>query len=439
MHDSKLKFHVVLVVFFVCAAVLSSTAQAQLELETIATGLTRPIYVTSLPNDSSRLFIVEQAGRILLVKNGVLQGTPFLDIISRVDSSANEEGLLGLAFHPNYETNGFFYVNYINTTGSRVTRISRFSAQGTPATADTADPASETTLLTYTQPQGNHNGGMITFGPNDGYLYISAGDGGGSNDRHGTDGNGQSLDTLLGKILRIDVDAASPYIPASNPFVGNASAMDEIWAYGLRNPWRFSFDRSTGDLYIGDVGQNQVEEIDFQPFSSTGGENYGWRIFEASRCNDNIVEVNAADCAALAPNAVFPIYEYDNPATGQSICGGYVYRGSAIPSLQGTFFFADSILTHVWSFRYDGSTVTNFQERTTELDPDGSRLSAMSSFGEDADGELYIVTLFPGGVFKIVQTGTVAKPVAGMPVTGIIGIALIVAGIAFFGVAILRK
>ena len=231
-------------------------ADAQLVLESVATGFSQPVDIANAGDD--RLFIVERAGRIRIIADGAVLPTPFLNISSQVNNSPNERGLLGLAFHPDYETNGYFYVNYTISNGD--TRVSRFSVANDP---NTADPGSEMVILEVDQPEWNHNGGCLKFGP-DGYLYIGVGDGGGFNDNHGPIGNGQNTQTLLGKMLRIDVDNGTPYsIPASNPFVGNDNVLDEIWAIGLRNPWRFSFDSETGDLWIGDVGQNIWEEIDF--------------------------------------------------------------------------------------------------------------------------------------------------------------------------------
>jgi Glucose / Sorbosone dehydrogenase len=262
-----------------------------------------------------------------------------------------------------------------------------------------ADPASEFVIITIAQPYANHNGGMLAFGPNDGYLYIGMGDGGGSNDQ---DGRAQDPGQLLGKMLRIDVDGGSPYaIPPSNPFAGPGLPLDEIWAIGTRNPWRWSFDRLTGDLFIGDVGQGQREELDFQPASSPGGENYGWRCMEGFRCT------GWSGCTCNDSSLTLPIFDYTH-SDGCSVIGGYVYRGCAVPDLQGTYFFADYCSARIWSFRYDGSAMTEFQERTTELDPSGSpSIGSITSFGEDGLGELYIVDQ-GGELFKIVPVVPVA-------------------------------
>jgi glucose/arabinose dehydrogenase len=365
----------------------------------VASGLFRPIYVAAPRGDTDRLFIAEQhTGRIkiLNLNTGLVNSTPFLDIDGL--ATGNEQGLLGLAFHPGYSTNGFIYVNFNDSSGT--TNIHRYQVSaGDP---DIANPGSGTTVMTYSQPYSNHNGGWLGFGP-DGFLYISSGDGGSGNDP----GNrAQDITSQkLGKILRIDVngddfpgDATRNYaIPLSNPFVGKAGD-DEIWAYGLRNPWRSSFDRLTGDLYIADVGQNQREEINFQPASSTGGGNYGWRVMEGTRCNFASDPLPCND-----PCFIVPIHEYTHvsaPDGGYSITGGYVYRGP-IAELQGTYFFADYVTDQIWSFRFDGANKTEFINRTAELSPDVGSIDSISSFGEDAFGNLYIVDL-GGEVFKIV-------------------------------------
>jgi glucose/arabinose dehydrogenase len=245
-----------------------------INLMPVAGGFTRPVYLTDAGDGSGRLFVVEQAGRILIVKQGQVNPTPFLDIVSIVGSDANEQGLLSLAFHPNYSQNRFFYVNYTDKQGDTV--IARYNVTDDP---DVADPNSAKMLLNIDQPFGNHNGGQVVFGP-DGYLYIGMGDGGAAGDPNN---NGQNMNALLGKILRIDVDSADPYgIPQNNPFAANGQGSREIWSYGWRNPWRISFDRASGDMYIGDVGQNQYEEIDVELAGTPGGQNYGWRLMEGA-------------------------------------------------------------------------------------------------------------------------------------------------------------
>lgn len=356
----------------------------------VADGFTRPLFVTSPPGDTTRLFVVEQGGRIRLIKNGVLQGTDFLNISSIVNQGGGERGLLGLAFHPNYASNGYFYVNYIDQSAfPGDTIIARYQVSANP---DIANAGSALVLLTIDQLDTNHNGGWMGFGPNDGYLYIAVGDGGGAND---PGGNGQNINTVLGSILRLDVNAAPPYEPPTNPFAGAIPGHNLIWAYGLRNPWRCSFDRQTGDLWIGDVGQNAREEIDFQPASSTGGENYGWSVAEGFAC------LGGTGSCGTSSGFTPPVLDYPR-TTGQSVTGGYVYRGTAIPGLQGTYFYADYIFGAIWSFKYNG-TIQEFTNRSAELDPPGSRvINNVSSLGEDASGELYIVDYQDGEIYKIV-------------------------------------
>jgi len=377
----------------------TSLAQTPLTTTRVASGLNRPLYVTHAPGDFDRVFIVQQSGEILILdlQGGTVRGTPFLDL-SGVVSCCNERGLLGLAFHPNYATNGFFYVNYTDSSGDTV--IARYQVTGSPATSNTADPLSATTILTIDQPSSNHNGGWIDFGPNDGYLYIATGDGGSF-----CDPNQRAQDItneLLGKILRIDVDSGTPFaIPPDNPFVG-VTGDDEIWAYGLRNPFRCAFDSETGDLYMGDVGQGEIEEIDFQAASSTGGENYGWDCMEGDQCSNVSSGCGTSGCTCNAPALIPPTHQYTH-AVGDVITGGEVYRGCAVSDLAGTYFFADFDSNRIWSFFVDSGTVTNFVERTSELDPPGPpSIASISSFGRDAFGEIYICDLFGGEVFKII-------------------------------------
>jgi glucose/arabinose dehydrogenase len=343
----------------------------------IAGGLQSPVYVTDAGDGSGRIFIVEQIGRIRIVKGGALLPTPFLDIRSLV-ASGGERGLLSVAFHPQFKTNGVFIVDYTRASKTPAdvgdTVIARYRA--TPPDADVADPASGQALLTINQPQANHNGGLVNFGP-DGLLYIGMGDGGASGDTgsgHAPQGNGQSLATLLGKILRIGVGATGPYtVPADNPNLG-PGAKREIWAYGLRNPWRFSFDRATGDLYTGDVGQNAWEEIDFQPMAGKGGVNYGWPVWEG---------LHRYRSGTTRTRDTKPIAEYSHGGGRCSVTGGYVYRGAKIPALAGFYIFGDYCTGGLWTLvRFGGAW---------RLSPLRDTPYAISSFGEDDAGELYVV------------------------------------------------
>jgi len=370
----------------------ASVSYGAVSTQPFASGLSSPLYVTHAPGDSTRVFILEQAGRIRIVKSGALLAAPFLDITADV-AFGGERGLLGLAFHPDYQSNGYFYINYTRSSDD-ATVIERYSVSGDP---DLADATSGAGLLTIPQPELNHNGGCLQFGP-DGMLYIGMGDGGGANDQHGLIGNAQDPTVLLGKILRLDVDNPPNYIPADNPWVGvqaGEDTLDLIWAYGVRNPWRFSFDRVTGDLYIADVGQSgdaAREEISFQPAASTGGENYGWRCMDGTVCTGN------SGCTCFSPDLTDPIHEYTHD-DGCAITGGYVYRGCAIPELEGQYFFADYCSGRTWSILHDGTTSTDTTEWTTDF---GSAAFNVSSFGEDYFGELYICDL-GGDVYKIVS------------------------------------
>ena len=343
----------------------------------VTEGLQAPIGIASAGDGSGRLFILEQAGVIRMIQQDQLLPEPFLDIRDRVGSRGSEQGLLGLAFHPNYEENGFFYVNYTDRDGSTV--IARFSVD--PGDPNRADPDSESRLLQVQQPFANHNGGALAFGP-DGFLYLGLGDGGSGGDPLG---NGQSLQTLLGKILRIDVDGAEPYsIPADNPFAGGGG-LPEIWAYGLRNPWRFSFDRLSGDLYIADVGQNSFEEIDFQPAGSPGGQNYGWNIMEAFEC---FRPANCDQSGLVLPVASYPTHEAGNC----SVTGGVVYRGS-LPEWQGIYLFGDYCSGRVWGLlrgEQDAWEQTLLYENVARI----------TSFGEDEQGEVYL-TGHEGTIYRL--------------------------------------
>ncbi len=360
----------------------------------VAEGFARPVDAVAPPGDRERLFVVEQHTgliRIVRIADGSVDATPFLDLGALVSPSGNERGLLGLAFHPEYETNGLFVVNY--TDVERNTVLALYQTSDDP---DRADPESAIVLKHVTQPEGNHNGGCVRFGP-DGMLYVGMGDGGGAFDQHGEIGNAQDPQTLLGKLLRLDVDAPAPHVPPDNPFVGVEGVAPEIWATGLRNPWRFSFDRQTGDLYIADVGQSEREEVNFTAAGGAGGENYGWRCLEGTSCT----ELSGCDCDDPALQA--PVFEYDHE-TGCSITGGFVYRGEAIPSLHGWYFVADFCSAMIWSLRVEGGVAVEMIDRTTELAPGlGLDIGAVSAFGQDDAGELYIIDHEDGELFRIVE------------------------------------
>jgi hypothetical protein len=337
-------------------------------LQPLASGLSQPVFLASAPGDPTRLFVVEKTGTVRILRNDTLLPTPFVNVGTLV-SRGSEQGLLSIAFHPDYAANGYVFLSYTDTLGA--SKVMRYQASGPEA----LNPASAVEILSVAQPYTNHNGGLIAFGP-DGMLYVGLGDGGSGGDPQG---NGQNTATLLGAILRLDVDGAAPYaIPPDNPFVGAAGARGEIWVYGLRNPWRFSFDRVTGDLYIGDVGQNAREEVDVQPAGSPGGENYGWNVMEGSACYD------AATCETQG--LVLPVAEYTH-GEGCSITGGYVYRGTAVAALQGRYLFADYCRGWVRSFTYVTGVATDARDW-----PDLSPGSQVTSFGEDGSGELYVMT-----------------------------------------------
>lgn len=332
-------------------------------------GLDQPEGLTNAGDGSGRLFIVEQGGKILILKDGALLPTPFLDLTQKVDC-CGERGLLGLVFHPKYSENGFFYVDYTERAGNKLyTVIARYSVSANDP--NQADPNSELRMQHIEQPYQNHKGGQLAFGP-DGYLYIGMGDGGSQGD---PEGNGQSLQTLLGKILRIDVDHDEPYaVPSDNPFV-DGGGLREIWAYGLRNPWRFSFDQRNGDMYIGDVGQDEWEEINYLPAGSPGGSNFGWNYFEGSH------SYRGSPPADM--KFVMPVAEY-NHALGDAVIGGYVYRGANLPGWQGVYLYGDYGSGIVWGLlhRVDGSW------QNAEMFDTGRQIS---SFGVDEIGEIYLV------------------------------------------------
>ncbi len=376
---------------------LAAQPPADLQLVQVASGFTRPVTVRHAGDGSGRLFVVEQAGRIRIIDaGGSVLPAPFLDIVALVDDGGNEQGLLGLDFHPDYDTNGFFYVNYTRDPGPGLDRtvIARYEVSaGNP---DVADPASATTLLEIEQDFSNHNGGNILFGP-DGFLYIGMGDGGSGGDPFG---RAQDSGELLGKMLRIDVDGASRGsetcglvgnygIPAGNPFPGIMDGCDEIWAFGLRNPWRFSFDRATGDMLIGDVGQDAWEEIDFQPGDSSGGENYGWDCREGLHpfegCGGTFVD---------------PILEFAN-GSDCSVTGGYRYRGHQIAGFDGTYVYADFCSGKIWFGTENTEGLGGWSSSLWQ-----NTSFSIASFGEDEQGEVYL-TAFNGTVQRFVSPSTI--------------------------------
>ena len=357
------------------SAVLAWTAIADAQrLERVADGFVQPLTITHAGDGSGRVFVVEQRGTVQVVHDGAVTGT-FLDVRDRTRAQG-ERGLLGLAFHPAYQDNGRLFVHYSDRRGATV--LSELRAD--PPDTGTVDTATERVILTLEQPYGNHNGGQVAFGP-DGYLYLALGDGGSGGDPLDA---GQDLGTWLGTILRLDVDGAEPYaVPADNPFVADPAALDEIWAYGLRNPWRFSFDRATGDLWIADVGQNAVEEVNRQRADSPGGENYGWRIMEGDACFD---PPSGCDTSGL----VLPVLTYTHASGwGRSITGGYVYRGDAVPALAGAYVFGDYVSGRIFVAEGSGDAWT-----ARPLLDSGFRIAA---FGEDEAGELYVAD-YSGGV-----------------------------------------
>ena len=354
----------------------------------------KPLYLSPHVNNSNILYVVEQRGMIWELNDGIKSKTPFLDIRDKVHTPVfpgDERGLLGFAMSPDFQTDNFIYVNYINNNDSTV--ISRFNGN------------EEEKLLSFKQPFSNHNGGMILFGP-DGYLYISVGDGGDAGDPYN---NSQNLKNFFGTILRIDVNTSKGYkIPDSNPFKGMNDIKEEIWSYGIRNAWRFSFDKITGDMYIGDVGQNSWEEINFQSYLSNGGENYGWNHYEGDSLYLDKKQISSV---------VMPIYVYPNNANiikvllgwkedgarGCSVTGGYVYRGDLIPKLKGRYLFGDYCTGKIWSFKYENENILDFQDLTESINiNNGNKTIYISSFGQDLSGELYIID-YSGTIYKLIN------------------------------------
>jgi glucose/arabinose dehydrogenase len=363
----------------------------RLAVEKVAAGFERPVWAGMPPGSHGKLWVMEQAGTVWIVDlaNGKRADEPFLDIRKDVTREDNEEGLLGLAFAPDFATSGHYYVNF--TDNAHHTCIVRFTSQNRTTTA----PASAETLLRFKQPFPNHNGGWIGFGP-DAMLYIANGDGGSGNDPNQ---RGQALDNLLGKILRIDVSRGAGYrIPEDNPFVNREEAMPEIWAYGVRNPWRCSFDRKSGDFWMADVGQDAWEEINFMPRGQGAGANYGWRLREG------LLKTPAQGVGGKSPlGAIDPVYVYKHgggPKEGNSVTGGYVYRGP-IKELQGRYLFADYQNPRIWSFRMKRGKADDFKDHSAELQPKGGRIMLICSFAEDNAGNLFIVDL-SGPIYQIV-------------------------------------
>ncbi len=382
------------------AAPSSPLQPSRMTFQQVASGLSLPLFVTNAGDGSNRIFIVEQGGQIRILKNGSLTPAPFLNIaglVSNFTGANGEQGLLCLVFDPHFSSNGIFYMTYTTTNPDPVflytTTLARYHISAT--NPDVADPASGTVLLSIPKKYTNHNGGMLAFGP-DGYLYMSMGDGGSGGD---PDGNGQNLDTMLGKLLRLDVDTPPPpgqkyVIPPTNPFYGSTDpgVKKEIWAYGLRNPWRFSFDRLTGDLYIGDVGQSSWEEIDFQPAGSAGGQNYGWNIMEGLHCYNDPTE------SCDKSGKVLPVIEYDHLDGRCAVTGGYVYRGSQYSLMTGQYIYGDVCNGQIYDL-YDDPSLGWTPTLITQPP------YLISSFGQDEQGELYVTDLLGGGVYHIQYAG----------------------------------
>jgi glucose/arabinose dehydrogenase len=352
---------------------------ARIALKPAASGFRQPTYLANAQDGSGRAFVVEKKGQIKIIKDGNILPEPFIDVVSKVRSKGSEQGLFSIAFHPNYKENGRFFLNYTNLDGDTI--VSEYKVSNNP---DKADPDSERIVLKIEQPATNHNGGQLKFGP-DGYLYIGMGDGGRGGDPWG---NAQNKKALLGKMLRIDVDSGEPYeIPKNNPFAETKDVREEIWAYGLRNPWRFSFDSSTGDMFIADVGQDDWEEIHFQPASSKGGENYGWDLMEGFH---DFELPKGYDKNSL----VMPVLEYGHDQ-GCSVTGGYIYRGKMFPVLSGTYFFSDFCSGKIWGLRRNQKQDwdwTEFLDTTLMI----------SSFGQDENGEIFVLDFEKGAVYHLI-------------------------------------
>lgn len=344
----------------------------------IATGFVEPtnIVMTPIAGDE-KLYVTERPGKIQIINKADGSKTQFLDITDKIKATGGEMGLLGLAFHPNFTQNGYFFVNYTDKNDNTI--VARYQV----AENGLANPISEKILLTVKQPYDNHNGGALAFGP-DKFLYIALGDGGAGGDPQN---RAQNKGDLLGKILRIDVNNGDPYaVPASNPFINEQGTKPEIWAWGLRNPWRISFDKQTGELYIADVGQSKKEEVNVQAAASAGGENYGWRCYEGT------LEYNLAGCQS-ADKYVAPQFEYDHTGERCSVAGGYMYRGNAIPSLKGTYIFGDTCSGEIIAAKQsDGAWTQTVLLQTPYM---------ISTFGEDQNGELYVADLKSGSIYQL--------------------------------------
>ena len=405
MFNNSIDIKIVLLLNFVITIPLFAD-KTKIALMKVAKVPPKAVYVTQPKGENKRLFVVNQNGKIYVVENKKTKKRPFLDISDRVHSSltpGSEEGLLGLAFHPDYVQNGYFYVNYVNKNDSTI--VSRFS---TSDNINIANIDSEKIIIGLPQPFGNHNGGHITFGINDDFLYIGLGDGGKWGDPFD---NSQNKSTFLGSILRIDIDSGSPYsIPNDNPFFGQIDKKEEIFCYGLRNPWRFSFDRETNDLLIGDVGQDQWEEINWVTWNDAKGANFGWRKMEANYCYDPEYFCDTTEL-------VMPVHQYpnnaaymkiligmdDNEATGCSVTGGYVYRGKAMKNMWGAYVFGDYCTGRIWSFKLKNGKPTSFQNLRAILKENSKSMPLfISSFGEDSSGELYVVD-YLGAIYKFIS------------------------------------
>jgi glucose/arabinose dehydrogenase len=351
-----------------------------LELIEFVSGLTEPLFISAVPETTNTFYVVEKTGRIKVMNNAQVSPQAVLDISSLI-SSGKEQGLLGLAIHPDFQRNGFIYVNYTDKAPNRQnTQIVRYTVTNNVANLATTKP-----ILSFPQPRSNHNGGMLLFGP-DGYLYIGTGDGGVPDD---ADGYAQSINSYLGKILRIDINSGDPYAIPTNAFAAAPGVKTEIWSYGLRNPWRFSFDRATGDMWIGDVGEEESDEISFQPVGLPGN-NYGWPCKEASATY--AANTNATFCSGRT--FVDPVLEYSQPG-GMSVTGGYVYRGKAIPELQGRYIYGDFLSGKIWFLTQDKGDWIRSEWQDTDLN--------ISSFGEDSNGELFVID-FSGTIYKLVNS-----------------------------------